>query len=180
MFDMCSGCCIILYKFVVSIFFFYKQKTAYERRISDWSSDVCSSDLVVDSSAVVSAIGTSWNQDPSLPGCRPMRTNCALMYSTVFSPPGVPGPRPSNSSEASVFTSSVKSPVVMSSLKAYAGTVAAASGAVVDAASAGVGSRMHAASAVPASRQNRRCRVCIREALCGGNPRILALEAQAA
>src|SRR3546814_4170890 len=25
--------------------FFYKQKTAYERRISDWSSDVCSSDL---------------------------------------------------------------------------------------------------------------------------------------
>src|SRR3546814_3223142 len=26
-------------------FFFYKQKTAYERRISDWSSDVCSSDL---------------------------------------------------------------------------------------------------------------------------------------
>src|SRR3546814_16196806 len=28
-------------------FFFFKQKTAYERRISDWSSDVCSSDLVV-------------------------------------------------------------------------------------------------------------------------------------
>src|SRR3546814_7625349 len=28
-----------------SIFFFYKQKTAYEMRISDWSSDVCSSDL---------------------------------------------------------------------------------------------------------------------------------------
>src|SRR3546814_10123307 len=26
-------------------FFFYKQKTAYELRISDWSSDVCSSDL---------------------------------------------------------------------------------------------------------------------------------------
>src|SRR3546814_6821400 len=26
--------------------FFFKQKTAYERRISDWSSDVCSSDLV--------------------------------------------------------------------------------------------------------------------------------------
>src|SRR3546814_7265389 len=26
-------------------FFFVKQKTAYERRISDWSSDVCSSDL---------------------------------------------------------------------------------------------------------------------------------------
>src|SRR3546814_1846777 len=27
--------------------FFFKQKTAYEMRISDWSSDVCSSDLVV-------------------------------------------------------------------------------------------------------------------------------------
>src|SRR3546814_6327083 len=29
----------------VSLFFFFKQETAYERRISDWSSDVCSSDL---------------------------------------------------------------------------------------------------------------------------------------
>src|SRR3546814_17968095 len=28
------------------VFFFFKQKTAYEMRISDWSSDVCSSDLV--------------------------------------------------------------------------------------------------------------------------------------
>src|SRR3546814_3799868 len=31
--------CICLY------FFFFKQKTAYEMRISDWSADVCSSDL---------------------------------------------------------------------------------------------------------------------------------------
>src|SRR3546814_5830164 len=29
------------------LFFFFKQKTAYEMRISDWSSDVCSSDLVL-------------------------------------------------------------------------------------------------------------------------------------
>src|SRR3546814_20610653 len=29
----------------MTIFFFFKQKTAYEMRISDWSSDVCSSDL---------------------------------------------------------------------------------------------------------------------------------------
>src|SRR3546814_6874637 len=28
-----------------SVFFFFKQKTAYDMRISDWSSDVCSSDL---------------------------------------------------------------------------------------------------------------------------------------
>src|SRR3546814_11097859 len=31
---------------LVFVFFFFKQKTAYEMRISDWSSDVCSSDLV--------------------------------------------------------------------------------------------------------------------------------------
>src|SRR3546814_5284610 len=30
---------------VIFCFFFFKQKTAYEMRISDWSSDVCSSDL---------------------------------------------------------------------------------------------------------------------------------------
>src|SRR3546814_2895529 len=33
------------------LFFFFKQKTAYEMRISDWSSDVCSSDLYVSSVA---------------------------------------------------------------------------------------------------------------------------------
>src|SRR3546814_19001787 len=31
--------------FLLSEFFFFKRKTAYEMRISDWSSDVCSSDL---------------------------------------------------------------------------------------------------------------------------------------
>src|SRR3546814_5986963 len=31
--------------FCFCFFFFFKQKTAYEMRISDWSSDVCSSDL---------------------------------------------------------------------------------------------------------------------------------------
>src|SRR3546814_2559534 len=33
------------YNSVLNVFFFFKQKTAYEMRISDWSSDVCSSDL---------------------------------------------------------------------------------------------------------------------------------------
>src|SRR3546814_5079154 len=33
---------------MISVFFFFKQKTAYEMRISDWSSDVCSSDLSED------------------------------------------------------------------------------------------------------------------------------------
>src|SRR3546814_2423414 len=36
--------CIV---FSFSYIFFFKQKTAYEMRISDWSSDVCSSDLVL-------------------------------------------------------------------------------------------------------------------------------------
>src|SRR3546814_4401273 len=34
----------VFYMMIVH-FFFFKQKTAYEMRISDWSSDVCSSDL---------------------------------------------------------------------------------------------------------------------------------------
>src|SRR3546814_3877534 len=52
---MCSldFCCILWCLFVCSAslmlcllyVFFFKQKTAYEMRISDWSSDVCSSDL---------------------------------------------------------------------------------------------------------------------------------------
>src|SRR3546814_8912666 len=40
-FRLCRVCC-----FSFEVFFFFKQKTAYEVRISDWSSDVCSSDLV--------------------------------------------------------------------------------------------------------------------------------------
>src|SRR3546814_6146475 len=49
---MCNVCvvsiifilCVIILIFYL-FFFFFKQKTAYEMRISDWSSDVCSSDL---------------------------------------------------------------------------------------------------------------------------------------
>src|SRR3546814_4560675 len=43
-------------------FFFFKQKTAYEMRISDWSSDVCSSDLInPDQVDYVNAHATSTN-----------------------------------------------------------------------------------------------------------------------
>src|SRR3546814_15760336 len=46
--------CVVLFSFVGGVcyggvFFFFKQKTAYEMRISDWSSDVCSSDLAATS-----------------------------------------------------------------------------------------------------------------------------------
>src|SRR3546814_13886069 len=38
---------------LVMLFFFFKQKTAYEMRISDWSSDVCSSDLRANKAAAL-------------------------------------------------------------------------------------------------------------------------------
>src|SRR3546814_1416023 len=38
-------CCCVLVVWVSFFFFFLEQMTAYEMRISDWSSDVCSSDL---------------------------------------------------------------------------------------------------------------------------------------
>src|SRR3546814_20960041 len=57
---------IIVVCFCIVIFFF-KQKTAYEMRISDWSSDVCSSDLRV-------------------PGINIKRTTMAHEESKLFSP----------------------------------------------------------------------------------------------
>src|SRR3546814_13605942 len=65
-----------MYYFVClfSYFFFFKQKTAYEMRISDWSSDVCSSDLVI--AMVDRAVaeppaplaGTRWDVDTLISG----------------------------------------------------------------------------------------------------------------
>src|SRR3546814_7910232 len=62
-------------------FFFFKQKTAYEMRISDWSSDVCSSDLprfapapdVLEgkgssSSSFESAFSTTWQPEKAPTG----------------------------------------------------------------------------------------------------------------
>src|SRR3546814_8350877 len=49
---LCFMCDVM---FVVGFFFFFKQKTAYEMRISDWSSDVCSSDLHQNSGIAVEA-----------------------------------------------------------------------------------------------------------------------------
>src|SRR3546814_7637624 len=37
---------LVIMSILMTFFFFFKQKTAYEMRISDWSSDVCSSDLL--------------------------------------------------------------------------------------------------------------------------------------
>src|SRR3546814_6721634 len=52
---------LLVYVCVCCVFFFFKQKTAYELRISDWSSDVCSSDLgrfAVEGGAIDPVTGT--------------------------------------------------------------------------------------------------------------------------
>src|SRR3546814_7790123 len=49
------------------VFFFFKQKTAYEMRISDWSSDVCSSDL--------GASRETLPEESAGVKCKPFRTN---------------------------------------------------------------------------------------------------------
>src|SRR3546814_3415083 len=41
---------------VYTVVFFFKQQTAYEMRISDWSSDVCSSDLILAVALLVGAV----------------------------------------------------------------------------------------------------------------------------
>src|SRR3546814_4480856 len=49
------------------IFFFFKQKTAYEMRISDWSSDVCSSDLIESATTVVGTEGEGGDKRAAAP-----------------------------------------------------------------------------------------------------------------
>src|SRR3546814_16679198 len=50
------------------MFFFFKQKSAYEMRISDWSSDVCSSDLIICLSATAAHPSTSMPSSARLIG----------------------------------------------------------------------------------------------------------------
>src|SRR3546814_5492885 len=61
------------------VFFFFKQKTAYEMRISDWSSDVCSSDLsVLTRSRIISAncCGKNQNQTGNASASRTCNIDC--------------------------------------------------------------------------------------------------------
>src|SRR3546814_3108025 len=74
-----------MYVTLVLLFFFFKQKTAYEMRISDWSSDVCSSDL-----------GTSnW--------CVRLRYDRLVEASTAPSPTGMCAPNVPDSVHFGVF-----------------------------------------------------------------------------
>src|SRR3546814_14128501 len=57
-------------------FFFFKQKTAYEMRISDWSSDVCSSDLHPPDTQICVAVkpqSRPFEQRPPMTRCRSTR-----------------------------------------------------------------------------------------------------------
>src|SRR3546814_3777595 len=55
--DECSRVCEYRSD-LYTMFFFFKQKTAYDVRISDWSSDVCSSDLSANVAETASATKT--------------------------------------------------------------------------------------------------------------------------
>src|SRR3546814_2076311 len=79
---------------LVCVFFFFKQKTAYEMRISDWSSDVCSSDLLgaakVPDVLVFEkrAIGSAWSGDGGyssghLTLCSPAEKDVGFPYSEL-------------------------------------------------------------------------------------------------
>src|SRR3546814_10010343 len=60
------------------MFFFFKQKTAYEMRISDWSSDVCSSDLGRGSSWTAPADGARTGRADMRAATMPMTILAAL------------------------------------------------------------------------------------------------------
>src|SRR3546814_8927086 len=64
---------------VIVYFFFFKQKTAYEMRISDWSSDVCSSDLAT---------------PPDMPAAklRPVEPSTTTVPPVMYSQPWSPVP----------------------------------------------------------------------------------------
>src|SRR3546814_7710822 len=64
------------------MFFFFKQKTAYEMRISDWSSDVCSSDLSI-----------NWD--------RKSITSCGRICASSMISTGLPAPLLANSASQS-------------------------------------------------------------------------------
>src|SRR3546814_5876899 len=68
--------------FSMSLFFFFKQKTAYEMRISDWSSDVCSSDLVSIESDIP-VLG--------LPACEEAGQSGCIIAWQSFAEPAEPG-----------------------------------------------------------------------------------------
>src|SRR3546814_2977437 len=62
----------------ICVFFFFKQKTAYEMRISDWSSDVCSSDLLILSTWVIGERSSSSCLPSSVRGSPTRLYHCSM------------------------------------------------------------------------------------------------------
>src|SRR3546814_8936624 len=84
-------CCFCVFSILIfCVFFFFKQKTAYEMRISDWSSDVCSSDLHL-------ASPSTWRPTSASPlytivGHRPLTRPSLLTRLEMNSGGGLPVP----------------------------------------------------------------------------------------
>src|SRR3546814_3610812 len=82
---MVQSLCVVSSHFL--FFFFFKQKTAYEMRISDWSSDVCSSDLLVASAdRTRTASTTSSTEQAQIESWALLRTTSS--HATSSSAPG--------------------------------------------------------------------------------------------
>src|SRR3546814_6508788 len=81
---------ILTLLFVLS-FFFFKQKTAYEMRISDWSSDVCSSDLIAGPETANNA-GTGGAMVPTLALGIPGSGTTAIILAALMMHGFRPGP----------------------------------------------------------------------------------------
>src|SRR3546814_3863716 len=73
----CLYSCDVFLSVLCGFFFFFKQKTAYEMRISDWSSDVCSSDLAP-APQDASQPDAAPAQPMVEPECDPYRASAAL------------------------------------------------------------------------------------------------------
>src|SRR3546814_5489119 len=78
--DTCRVCYCV-------IFFFFKQKTAYEMRISDWSPDVCSSDLRSSGCGCIGAGKTEFREKSAVSGTRVIcRQDCHSRPTLLKSP----------------------------------------------------------------------------------------------
>src|SRR3546814_17699994 len=85
------------------LFFFFKQKTAYEMRISDWSSDVCSSDLIPNENLMTQEVENWSYSDRNVRVRIPVRVSyksdleraqALMMRAAVESPRTLDSPKP--------------------------------------------------------------------------------------
>src|SRR3546814_947122 len=99
----CLICCLFFFVLILFVrlvvlllpflFFFFKQKPAYELRISDWSSDVCSSDLVT----VRSVIFSNFCRRSAVSSPRREKASATLPCAVACSDRSLPGRTPISS-----------------------------------------------------------------------------------